>query len=262
MIIFRRALLALTMVLSVLAGLFVYFIYVPAIERPLLSGDFEISTLVIDGHSRRFSWYKPESLEEGAPLIFVLHGSKGTGEQIRSTLAYEFDLLAEEHRFIVVYPDGYKNHWNDCRASADYAANIENIDDVEFFNTIIHFFSERYAVDKGKVFATGHSNGGHMVYRLGLEAPQLFAAIAPVSANLPVSENMDCHKSGEAISVAIFNGTKDPVNPFSGGLVTVMGNESRGRVVSSRQTADYWSGLFKGKIAFQERQLAKMDDHH
>lgn len=227
----------------VLAGLFYYYLYAPSPPEPPLSGQLLHHTLNIQSLNRDFSWYRPENLADGAPLIFVLHGSTRSGEQVRQSSAYEFDTLADKHGFLVVYPDGYKNHWNDCRGSADYAANTEDIDDIAFFSGMIAFFEQNQNIDRSKVYVTGHSNGGHMAYGLALETPNMITAIAPISASLPIDDNLDCKKSGGAVPVAIFNGTNDPINPYEGGLVSIAGNDSRGAVHSSEDTARYWKEL-------------------
>ena len=141
---------------------------------------------------------------------------------------YGFDVLAERHGFVAVYPDGYQRHWNDCRGSANYAANTEDIDDVGFLRALVQQMVEEQGVDPERVFATGLSNGGQMAYRLGLEAPELVAGIAAMAANLPVASNLDCMPSGEPVAAMVMNGTADPVNPYEGGLVEIFGNTSRG----------------------------------
>lgn len=35
---------------------------------------------------------------------------------------YEFDWFADQRKFAVVYPEGYKNNWNDCRKNATFPA--------------------------------------------------------------------------------------------------------------------------------------------
>jgi polyhydroxybutyrate depolymerase len=227
----------------ILAGLFYYFIYFPEVPEPSLPGSFESKSLELNGLTRTYSFYQPSSLKTKAPLIFVLHGSISSGAGVRLQTGYEFDLLAEKFGFVVVYPDGYENHWNDCRASADYVANTQNIDDVAFFDLIVKELGSKLRIDKSKVFATGFSNGGHMAYRLGLEHPDQFSGVAAFAANLPVKDNLDCEPSGQPVSIAIFNGTEDPINPHTGGLVSIAGNSSRGEVLSSSATAAYWLGL-------------------
>jgi polyhydroxybutyrate depolymerase len=90
---------------------------------------------------------------------------------------------------------------------------------------------------------TGHSNGGQMAYKLALEAPQIIRAVAALSANLPIDTNFDCNKSGIPISIAIFNGTEDTINPYYGGTVRLGSNESRGLVLITDQTVEYWAQL-------------------
>ena len=79
-------------------------------------------------------------------------------------------------------------------------------------------------VDRERVFATGVSRGGHMAFRLALEAPSRFRAVAAAGANVPVPENFKCTTAGQGTSsVIIMNGTKDPINPFEGGEVRFFG---------------------------------------
>lgn len=239
----KKILISIVVLALAFAGLFFYFLYTPAAVEPELLGEFKQHSLGIDAHTRKFSWYKPLTLSSGAALVFVLHASNGDGNGIRAALAYEFDLLAEQDGFIVVYPDGYQKYWNDCRRSANYSANKENIDDVAFFKAMIDFFEEHEGVDSRKIFVTGLSNGGHMAYKLALEVPKLFAAFAPIAANLPVDDNLDCKKTGQSVSIAVFNGTDDPINPYDGGLVEILGNTSRGIVLSTMDTVNYWRQL-------------------
>lgn len=225
------------------AAAWFYFIHVPAVTVPALAGDYSSSEIATEQGARSFSWYLPPDLPQGAPLLLVLHGSMGSSAQVRESAAYEFDVLADRYGFVVAYPDGYQKHWNDCRKTADYAANTQNIDDIAFLRDLLGWFAREYGIDPRRVYVTGHSNGGHMAYRLALETPELIAAIAPISANLPVDSSLDCQKSGKPVSVAILNGTEDPINPYDGGLVELFGNTSRGTVLSANDTAQYWAQL-------------------
>ena len=56
---------------------------------------------------------------------------------------YEFDWFADQRKFAVVYPEGYKNNWNDCRKNATFPAKVENIDDVGFIKTLISEFVQK-----------------------------------------------------------------------------------------------------------------------
>lgn len=244
---FLRWIAATLLLLALLvAGLFFYFIHAPLVPEPPLDGQYQRFSLSTKNGDRQFSVYRPNQLPDDVPLVFVLHGSKGSGKQIRAASAYEFDTLADKYGFIVVYPDGFQGHWNDCRASADYTANTQSIDDIAFFKEVLASLQQSENTNPKRVFAVGHSNGGHMAYRLALEAPELVNAIAAISANLPDENNLDCQPSGQPVSVAIFNGDRDPINPYEGGLVTILGNSSRGEVRSAITTARYWAKLLNG----------------
>ena len=220
-----------------------YFIYINTPDKPALSGEFKQDVLEMEDESRTFDYYLPRKLEPRPALVFVLHGSRSDGRDIRKQTGYEFDRIADTDGFIVVYPNGYEKHWNDCRASAQYSANIKNIDDNAFFKEMFSYFIKKYSIDSSRIFVTGFSNGGHMAYRLAYEMPSQIAAIAVIAANLPVDNNLDCEKREEPISVAIFNGTEDSINPYNGGLVKLLGDTSRGTVLSTKESANYWVGL-------------------
>ncbi len=230
-----------------------------AFREPALAGKFRHETLVAAQHQRTFSFYVPDSVTKAPALIFVLHGSYGDGAGMRKFSHFQFDVLADHEGFIVVYPDGYKNFWNDCRKSADFASNAENIDDPAFFRAMVRFFVERFHADATRVYALGVSNGGHMIYRLALETPETFAALAAVAANLPVESNLDCQPSQRPISIAILNGTNDPINPYNGGLVKLFGNSSRGVVRSTAETVKYWTGLAGAVAPAAAQRLPELD---
>ena len=212
------------------------------VETPILTGTLTSTTIQSNNQSRSFQWYAPKSIKYKS-IVYVLHGSTGTGEGVREQTAYEFDQLADQEGFIVVYPTGYANHWNDCRGSADYEANIKNIDDITFLKEIETYLSENLNITFDNRFATGHSNGGHFCFKLVLEAPDWIDGVAAISANLPIAANLDCQKSGKFIPLLLINGTKDKVNPYNGGLVSILGNDSRGTVMSSDATMDYFTKL-------------------
>ena len=207
-------------------------------EAPLQAGNIEVG-----GLQRTFEFYVPDGLSKNAPLVFVLHGSRGSPAVIRSFTDAGFERIAQEQGAIVVYPLGFENHWNDCRGTADYRANTGNIDDPAFFAAMIDWFTQQFGADRQRVLVFGHSNGAHMSYRLALERPDLIRAAVAVSGGLPVPATRDCEESGKPAAIAIINGTEDSINPFNGGLVTIMGNSSRGEVLSSVATARYWAGL-------------------
>ncbi len=204
-------------------------------------------SVLIEGNYRSFHFNKSASPSAGRSLFFIMHGSGGNGRQMINGAA-KIEAMSERENLLIVYPDGYKKYWNECRLVATSAANQENVNEAAFFDSMIHYFSRRYEVNERHVFATGMSGGGHMAYKLALTMPGKISAIAAIVANLPDSANMDCVASGIPVPVMIINGTDDPVNPFNGGEVKVTGARL-GTVRSTEATFKYWAQLagYKGK---------------
>jgi polyhydroxybutyrate depolymerase len=232
-------------VLAALGGaLFGYFVYTPAPERPRLSGTLAEGTISSGGLKRTYLIYLPRGLRKGAPLVVAMHGSGENGAEMRVETGYSFDRLADERDFAVVYPNGYEGYWNGCNITGDYSANRLDIDDVGFLSALAGKLATEIGIDRRRVFAAGVSRGGHMAFRLALEAPDRFRAVAAVSANVPSPENFKCKPTGHGTSsVMIVNGTADPLNPFDGGEVGLFGLVRRGTVRSSHESARYFAGL-------------------
>jgi polyhydroxybutyrate depolymerase len=237
----RRVLIGGCLLLLGLGAAFAYFVYSPAPEVPPLSASVQRGSLQVGELQRSYAFYVPAKLAPHPPLVLALHGSMGNARRMRRASAYRFEQLADENGFIVVYPEGYEGHWNDCRKKGPYAAKRLGIDDVGFMRALVAQFRSAYGVDSARVFAVGLSNGGHLSYRLALEASELVRAVAAVAANLPTDENFDCTPAGGSASVLILNGTKDPINPFAGGRVTMFGFGDRGSVRSAHESAAYFA---------------------
>jgi polyhydroxybutyrate depolymerase len=236
-----------------------------------LTGLLSRNAGMIAGRERNFLLYVPKNLKPGAPLLFVFHGGGQDGADIRAATGLEFDMLADRHDFVVVYPDGIDHSWNACRKSM--LRNPRSVDDVAFVEAIIAHQAAVNGIDKRHVFATGHSNGGALSYRLALEHPEEFAGIAVVSSSLPAPADMGCVPKNIPIPVMIVNGTADPVNPYRGGsnngrsagndpIAGSMGGmggmngmgpnrgasiallvRGRGPVMSTQATAEFWAKL-------------------
>ena len=198
-------------------------------------------SLVVEGHYRSFHFYKPVTNTSGASLVFILHGSGGNGKAMMDRSRKLIEKSSSE-KILLVYPDGYKKYWNECRKAATSLANQENIDENTFFDGMINYFKSKHRINPRQVFAIGTSGGGHMAYKLALTMPEKFKAITAIIANLPDTDNMDCAESKVALPVMIVNGTADQVNPYEGGLVD-LGNVKMGRVRSTDRTFNYWASL-------------------
>lgn len=251
----RRALLVLLVLAGVLA--LARWTLLPRVSQwPALTGEVLDRVSRHDELERTYRVYRPANLPNRPAVLLVFHGSMSDGASMRALGGHQFDRLADEQGLLVVYPDGIEKHWNDCRGSAAYAANRRDIDDVGFVRQLLVELDQAFGIDGSRVFATGFSNGGHMALRLALEAPALIRAAAPMAANLPAPDTFDCRYSGEPVSIALFAGSRDPVNPYQGGLVKILWDDSRGVVVSAPATARYFAELAGYQDSPQHKRLA------
>lgn len=166
-------------------------------------GTFQ-KTLVSSGLERTFRLDVPEGYDpnRGAPLVFNFHGWGGTGES-----QAEYTGMAEaggEMGYIVVHADGIDNSWN--AGSCCGTAALQKIDDVQFVRDMVAAIGADYCVDPDRIHSTGFSNGGYLSHRLGCEANDLIASIAPVSGLIGV----EC-APGRGVAVHQSQGTVDPL---------------------------------------------------
>jgi polyhydroxybutyrate depolymerase len=102
--------------------------------------------------------------------------------------------------------------WNagDC---CGFAMN-QAVDDVGFTVALLDDLAERVPLDRTRVYATGHSNGAMMAYRLAAERGDRVAAIAPVAGAMSV----DLPASARPVAVLHIHSVDDPRALYEGGL--------------------------------------------
>ena len=184
------------------------------------------------GNELRTYWtYLPAgiSANSSVPLLFVLHGSAGSGEDMIAITRHGFERIADKEKFVVVYPDALERRWNDQGGT---------VDDVGFLLAIVDKLVADGLVDKNRIYVAGISNGGMMAQRLACEQADRIAGIATVAGGLPEPLQATC-KPARALPVLVIHGTEDPIVPWSGGAVA--GFEDFGKVLSARETAKFWA---------------------
>lgn len=176
-------------------------------------------TLTHGGLQRSYLLYVPASTDRSQPLplVFVFHG--GTGNAQSAVRMSGFDQVADQHGFIVVYPNGTGRVSDDVLLTWNGGtccgyAQEKNVDDVGFVRAILADLQPLTNIDMKRVYATGMSNGAILSQRLGCEASDLFAAIAPVAGTL----NFPACAPAEPVSVIEFHGTDDQHVPYNGGV--------------------------------------------
>lgn len=202
------------------------------------------SFIIHDNLKRTFSVHLPTSFNktERLPLLIALHGRGGNGKSMVLVTRKGFDKLADQERFIVVYPDGLGQSWNDGRmdAETDDRAHIENIDDVGFISVLIDLMITDYNLDPKRVYITGISNGAMLSYRLACELSGKITAIAPVDGSIPDMLVKGCSPT-EPVSVLAINNVNDPMVPYEGGQIfNHFHRKKLGEVLSVNESIGFW----------------------
>jgi len=183
------------------------------------AGSTEGTLRTSDGRDRTYHLYVPPNLDPGrpVPLLVALHGGTGWGLQFEQNSG--FDALADRHGFIVVYPDGVGvgprgtalRTWNGGGCCGPAAR--QQVDDVGFIRQLIAEIERTHSIDPHRVFATGHSNGGILAYRLACEAADVVVAIGVQSSSL----ELDRCQPSQPVSAIHIHGTADQNLPIGGG---------------------------------------------
>jgi polyhydroxybutyrate depolymerase len=198
-------------------------------------------TLSHDGLERKYLFYSPPfklTPSDLKPLLLALHDGGGTHRGMVRLTKSRFNELANRDGFFVVYPQGIGKAWNDGRGDLVSEAHRRRIDDVGFFRALIEYLVSKHPIDSNRVFVTGISNGGLMSFRLACSLPDKIRAIAPVTASIP-SAILPLCRSESTVSLALFNGTDDPLVPYYGGQIMVF-RKQRGEVLSTDETIGIW----------------------
>jgi polyhydroxybutyrate depolymerase len=170
------------------------------------------------------------------PLIIVLHGEYGA---IRGARKLGFEELADENGFAVVYPRGTNKQWMDGRHN-DFTLNNRGLDDIAFLRALTDKLIADKVADPERIYVVGFSGGGIMAYRAACEMTGTFAAVASVAASMARGYEYLCRPS-RPIPLMIINGTADPVTPWKGGTVSMVGsNVSSGEIISVDKNVAFW----------------------
>lgn len=188
--------------------------------------------IAIPGSGRSMLIHLPSHADTAhpAPLLFLFHGSGGTGERMlaKSNLA----ATADTHGFILAVPDGGIPLdggfvWNipgvPTQSGAMPGAN--DADDVAYVLATIDWLRANHCIDPERVYAAGFSGGGRMASLLGCVAAERFAAIAPVvglraglpARNDPKQPDPASCRPKVPMPIIAFAGDKDTENPIEGG---------------------------------------------
>lgn len=170
-----------------------------------------------DGRNRSYLIHVPPGATGALPVVLGFHGGGGHAANFQSYA--ELDRVADRERFLVVYPNGTGPiagrllTWNAGDGCCGYALN-NTVDDVGFVVAVVNDLATRITVDRRRIYATGHSNGGIFSHRLAAERPDLVAAIAPVAGALDLAR----FAPAGVVPVLQIHSVDDPRALYDGGL--------------------------------------------
>ena len=196
--------------------------------------------ITVAGQRRSYRVYRPSTLDPKAPapLVLILHGNASTGDDMANTT--QFDVTADAHGFVAVYPDGIEKSWN-----GDFCcepAPTLGVDDLAFLNALIAQLEHEYSVDTHRVFMTGFSSGAIMTYRYACQGSVPIAAIAPVAGTMLLTDACNPKKP---TSVLAINGTADGEVPYQGGHLLPGASATDQVVPSAPSVAARWAQIDK-----------------
>jgi polyhydroxybutyrate depolymerase len=150
------------------------------------------------------------------PVMIAFHGGGGEAQDFKAYAG--LDAVADREGFIVVYPNGtgpLPNRLLTFNGGGCCAfAKERNIDDVGFTIAVLDDLAKKARIDRTRVYATGHSNGAIMAYRLAAERADRIAAVIPVAGAMSVA----AFSPSRPVPVLHIHSVDDPRALYEGGV--------------------------------------------
>jgi polyhydroxybutyrate depolymerase len=176
-------------------------------------------TIVSSGLRREYLLYVPVSYDRNrpTPLVITMHG--GAMWPAAQKEASQWNRVADEHGFIVVYPSGVSGRGPRAWRAGGGPGLLR---DVQFISDLIDTLRVSYNIDPTRIYANGLSNGGGMAFVLSCTLSGRIAAVGVVAPAifLPWSACTD----RRAVPMIAFHGTADRAVPYNGGTSWVAPN--------------------------------------
>jgi len=194
-----------------------------AIVSAFLSGDEHWVDLTnqdvsSDNIARAYTLYVPQSYDPNTPtpVVLSLHGRYAS--MVNQARSSGFNDVADEHGFIVVYPQAYDPRledptWNYLLGTSLLSDQPWN-DDL-FLDTLVDDLAKDLNIDMSRLYVSGLSNGAYMTNRLACTRSDRYAAFAPVAGAAPFGLNELCKDTGHSPYMLV-QGTADNISPWKG----------------------------------------------
>jgi len=169
--------------LTILLGILLCVLTANALVKQVAPGVKLMKWTVGDTVREALVYIPATAKSKASPVIFVFHGHGGNMENMFRSRGFE-KLWPEA---IVVCPQGLNTpgQLTDPQGKLpgwQKTPGDMNDRDLLFFDAMLKTFRKDYQVDNGRIYATGHSNGGGFTYLLWATRGDVFAAFAPSAA--------------------------------------------------------------------------------
>jgi polyhydroxybutyrate depolymerase len=209
---------------------------------PLEPGETGTFSLRVSDLKREYRLHLPPGYDRSKATSVVLDFHRYNGSADGEEMDTGLSRHADKHGYLVVYPQGTAfltdtgrriTSWNDlagnaspgpegpiCSDTADLYPHPPECgepqpcnwatchDDLGFVERLLDRLEASLCIDLERIYATGMSNGGMFVHRLGCHMPNRLAAIAPVGGTL--ARGFNCAPQGSTpLSLLNIYGQRD-----------------------------------------------------
>lgn len=149
------------------------------------------------------------------PLVVLLHGY-GASASIQDAY-WGLSRHARANGYYLLLPDGTvdgegNRFWNATPACCDWGGT--GVDDEGYLSALVEEMKSLFPIDSGRVYFTGHSNGGFMSYRMACAMADQVTAIGSLAGSTFATE-AECGAS-QPVSVLQVHGNLDGTVSYAG----------------------------------------------
>ena len=179
------------------------------------AGDALPTTVGPEDRPARVVWPIDWDRTTPIPLVVLLHGFTVTATV--QDAYWQLSRHSRQNGYALLLPEGTEDvdgnqFWNATPACCDRHGS--GVDDEGYLRELVREMKSRFAIDEGRVYFTGHSNGGYMSYRMACKMSDEVTAIASLAGATYATE-AECGAT-EPVSVLQVHGTEDALVAYEG----------------------------------------------
>lgn len=149
----------------------------PAVSQPETAGTFTTREFTNHAGTRAYKVYVPAKPSDAPrPMVVMLHGCTQSADDFAAGTG--MNRLAEEHGFLVVYPEQAPHaNISKCWNWFNPQDQVRDAGEPSLIAGIVGEVAARHGVDPRRVFVAGLSAGAAMAVVLGETYPEVFAGV-------------------------------------------------------------------------------------